>query len=81
MIIIDLNRGYTVYPKHIPNDETVEISVKGLGRKKLDKIEVKLFANGNEMETVFLSDNNNWKYDFKGFPKKDKKWKSYSLWS
>lgn len=73
LIIIDLNRGYTVYPKHIPNDETVEISVKKVWEgKKLDKIEVKLFANGNEMETVFLSDNNNWKYDFKGFPKKDK---------
>lgn len=72
LVIVGLNRGYTVYPKHIPDDETVELSVKKIWEgEKLDKIEVKLLANGKETETVFLSDNNNWKYDFKGLPKKD----------
>lgn len=76
LIAVGSGESHTIYPKHIPSDETVELFVKKVWEgAKLDKVEVKLLANGKEIDTVFLSENNNWKYIFKGLPKKDKEGK------
>ncbi|MEB3059619.1 Cna B-type domain-containing protein [Parvimonas micra] len=71
--IVGTGKNYIIYPKHIPSKETVELSVRKVWEgTKLDEVEIKLLANGKEIDTVFLSDNNNWKYTFKGLDKKDK---------
>ncbi|WP_455100406.1 Cna B-type domain-containing protein [Parvimonas micra] len=71
--IVGTGKNYIIYPKHIPSKETVELSVRKVWEgTNLDEVEIKLLANGKEIDTVFLSDNNNWKYTFKGLDKKDK---------
>ena len=72
LVIVGTGKNYTIYPKHIPSKETVELSVKKVWEgTKLDKVEIKLLANGEETDMVFLNDNNNWKYTFKGLAKND----------
>ena len=62
---------FTITNKKIESEKVnVSVEKKWVG-KALKEIEVKLLANGNEVESVKLNDANSWKHTFNNLPKVD----------
>jgi len=62
---------FTITNKKIESEKVnVSVEKKWVG-KALKEIEVKLLANGNEVESVKLNDANLWKHTFNNLPKVD----------
>ncbi|MCZ7409072.1 Cna B-type domain-containing protein [Parvimonas micra] len=61
--------GFVITNKNVEKTE-VPVEKKWLG-KALKEVEVKLLANGQEVQTVKLNEANSWKHTFKNLPKYD----------
>ncbi|WBB29492.1 Cna B-type domain-containing protein [Parvimonas micra] len=61
--------GFVITNKNVEKTE-VPVEKKWLG-KALKEVEVKLLANGKEVQTVKLNEANSWKHTFKNLPKYD----------
>ena len=61
--------GFVITNKNVAKTE-VPVEKKWLG-KALKEVEVKLLANGKEVQTVKLNEANSWKHTFKNLPKYD----------
>ncbi|MCZ7408230.1 Cna B-type domain-containing protein [Parvimonas micra] len=61
--------GFVITNKNVEKTE-IPVEKKWLG-KALKEVEVKLLANGKEVQTVKLNEANSWKHTFKNLPKYD----------
>ncbi len=61
--------GFVITNKNVEKTE-IPVEKKWLG-KALKEVEVKLLANGQEVQTVKLNEANSWKHTFKDLPKYD----------
>ena len=61
--------GFVITNKNLAKTE-VPVEKKWIG-KAVDEIEVKLLANGKEVQTAKLNEANSWKHTFKDLPKYD----------
>src|SRR5699024_4913648 len=70
----DLEKGFTItntkdVPQYPMEPGTTKVSVEKVWKgEKQDSVTVKLLADGEQVDTIDLSEENNWKHTFTGLP-------------